>query len=118
MTSGINRRDFLKASARAGLLLGFGSGKRIGSLSTTSYDIVIRNGTIVDGLEQQAFPGGPRDRGRPDPGDRSPLDGRSPDGPGRLGKDRRARDSSTSMPTPTPGSSCSIPRGRARSGRG
>jgi hypothetical protein len=41
MTSGINRRDFLKASARAGLLLSFGAGNGIGSLSTTSYDIII-----------------------------------------------------------------------------
>jgi hypothetical protein len=49
MTSGINRRDFLKASARAGMLLSFGAGKGMGSLSTAPYDIVIRNGTVVDG---------------------------------------------------------------------
>jgi len=41
MTSGINRHDFLKASAQAGLLLSFGAGNGMGSLSTTSYDIVI-----------------------------------------------------------------------------
>jgi N-acyl-D-amino-acid deacylase len=55
MSSGINRRDFLKSSARAGLFLSLGSGKAIGSLSTTSYDIVIRNGTIVDGLNDKPF---------------------------------------------------------------
>jgi N-acyl-D-amino-acid deacylase len=53
MSSGINRRDFLKSSAQAGLFLSLGSGKAIGSLSTTSYDIVIRNGTIVDGLNNK-----------------------------------------------------------------
>ena len=55
MTSGINRRDFLKASAQAGLLLSFGAGNGMGSLSTTSYDIIIRNGTIVDGLNNKSF---------------------------------------------------------------
>ncbi len=55
MRSGINRRDFLKATTQAGLILGFGAGKSMGSLSTTSYDIVIRNGTIVDGLSNKPF---------------------------------------------------------------
>ena len=55
MTSGINRRDFLKASARAGLLLGFSTGKRRRSLSTTAYDIVIKNGTVVDGVDNKPF---------------------------------------------------------------
>lgn len=55
MSSGINRRDFLKSSAQAGLFLSLGSGKAIGSLSTTSYDIIIRNGMIVDGLNAKPF---------------------------------------------------------------
>jgi len=55
MSSGINRRDFLKSSAQAGLFLSLGSGRGIGPLSTTSYDVIIRNGTIVDGLNNKPF---------------------------------------------------------------
>jgi len=55
MSSVINRRDFLKSSARAGLFIGFGSGLGIGSLSVASYDIIIRNGMIVDGLNDKPF---------------------------------------------------------------
>ena len=53
MSSGINRRDFLKSSARAGLFLSLGTGKAIGSFSSASYDIIIRNGTIIDGLDSK-----------------------------------------------------------------
>ncbi len=55
MSSVINRRDFLKSSARAGLFLSLGSGRGIGSISTASYDVIVRNGMIVDGLGDKPF---------------------------------------------------------------
>ena len=35
--------------------MSLGSGRGIGPLSTTSYDVIIRNGTIVDGLNAKPF---------------------------------------------------------------
>lgn len=55
MSFPINRRDFLKSSAQAGLFLSLGAGKSIGSVSTTSYDVIIRNGLVVDGLSDKPF---------------------------------------------------------------
>lgn len=55
MSSMINRRDFLKSSAQAGLFLSLGAGKAMGSLTTTSYDVIIRNGLVVDGLTDKPF---------------------------------------------------------------
>jgi N-acyl-D-amino-acid deacylase len=55
MPSVINRRDFLKSSAQAGLFMSLGAGKALGTVSTTSYDIIIRNGLVVDGLGGKPF---------------------------------------------------------------
>ncbi len=51
----INRRDFLKSSAQAGLFLSLGAGGAMGPITTTSYDIIIRNGLVVDGLTDKPF---------------------------------------------------------------
>ncbi len=55
MSSMIKRRDFLKSSAQAGLFLSLGAGKAMGSFTTTSYDIIVRNGLVVDGLTDKPF---------------------------------------------------------------
>jgi N-acyl-D-amino-acid deacylase len=57
MKSSLNRRDFLKASAQAGIMLGVGAGfgSRRLFASQASFDILIQNGTVVDGLSDQAL---------------------------------------------------------------
>ncbi len=57
MKSQINRREFLKMSGQAGVLLGFGAGfgRRIGFASSPNFDILIKNGTVIDGLSDKAW---------------------------------------------------------------
>ena len=57
MKSSLNRRDFLKLSAQAGAAIGLGSGFGRGRsfASAADFDILIKNGTVVDGLSDQAF---------------------------------------------------------------
>jgi N-acyl-D-amino-acid deacylase len=57
MKSQLNRRDFLKMSAQAGVLLGLGAGfgRKIGFASSPNFDILIKNGTVVDGLSDKAL---------------------------------------------------------------
>jgi N-acyl-D-amino-acid deacylase len=55
MKSSLSRRDFLKTSAQAGALLGLGAGFGRGNMfaSPANFDILIKNGTVVDGLSDQ-----------------------------------------------------------------
>ena len=57
MKSQLNRRDFLKMSAQAGVLLGLGTGfgRGKGISSPADFDILIKNGTVVDGLSDKAW---------------------------------------------------------------
>ena len=57
MKSSLNRRDFIKVSAQAGVLLGLGTGFGSGRLfaSPDGFDILIKNGTVVDGLSDQTL---------------------------------------------------------------
>lgn len=57
MKSALNRRDFLKLSAQAGMLLGLGSGFGRGRsfASAADFDLLIKNGTVIDGLSDQPF---------------------------------------------------------------
>ena len=57
MKSSLNRREFLKMSAQGGVLLGLGSafGRRMGFASSPDFDILIKNGTVVDGLSDKAW---------------------------------------------------------------
>lgn len=57
MKKNISRRDFIKTTARAGIFIGMSSG-----LSGTAvfsrekrFDLIIRNGTIVDGISDKGF---------------------------------------------------------------
>jgi N-acyl-D-amino-acid deacylase len=57
MKSSLNRRDFLKMSAQAGVLLGLGTGFGARRLfaSPANFDILIKNGTVVDGLSDRVL---------------------------------------------------------------
>jgi len=57
MKSSLNRRDFLKMSAQAGALLGLGSGFTGVKLfaSSADFDLLIKNGTVVDGLSDKVL---------------------------------------------------------------
>jgi len=57
MKSSLNRRDFLKMSAQAGALLGLGSGLgRSRSFAfPANFDILIKNGTVIDGLSDSTL---------------------------------------------------------------
>jgi len=57
MRSSLNRREFLRISAQAGVLLGLeaGFGNARGFASPAGFDILIKNGTVVDGLSDQAL---------------------------------------------------------------
>jgi N-acyl-D-amino-acid deacylase len=57
MKTSLNRRDFLKMSAQAGVLLGLGTGfgRGKGISSPADFDILIKNGTVVDGLSDKAL---------------------------------------------------------------
>jgi N-acyl-D-amino-acid deacylase len=57
MAKAINRRDFIKSSVQAGVLLGIG-GKAFGSgkpSAPAAFDMVIKGGTVVDGLSDKSF---------------------------------------------------------------
>ena len=57
MKSQLNRREFLKMSTQAGVLLGLGAGIGRGKAfaSPANFDILIKNGTVVDGLSDKAL---------------------------------------------------------------
>jgi N-acyl-D-amino-acid deacylase len=57
MKSSLNRREFLQMSAQAGVLLGLGAGfgRGKGISSPANFDILIKNGTVVDGLSDKAL---------------------------------------------------------------
>jgi N-acyl-D-amino-acid deacylase len=57
MKSSLNRREFLKMSAQAGVLLGLGTGfgRTKGISSPADFDILIKNGTVIDGLSDKAL---------------------------------------------------------------
>jgi len=57
MKSSLNRREFLKMSAQAGVLLGLGTGfgRAKGISSPADFDILIKNGTVIDGLSDKAL---------------------------------------------------------------
>jgi len=57
MAKAINRRDFIKTSVQAGVLLGIG-GKTFGSgqpSAPAAFDVIVKGGTVVDGLTDKAF---------------------------------------------------------------
>ncbi len=57
MKTNMSRRDFIKAAASAGLFMGFSGSHFLdkGSISSTNFDLIIKNGMIIDGLKEQSF---------------------------------------------------------------
>ena len=57
MKTNMSRRDFIKAAASAGLFMGFSGSYFLGksSISSTNFDLIIKNGMIIDGLKEQSF---------------------------------------------------------------
>jgi len=55
MNSKISRRDFIKSSAQAGLFISLAGSSFLRAKSTETFDLVIKNGTIIDGLKDQAY---------------------------------------------------------------
>jgi len=57
MKTNMSRRDFIKAAASAGLFMGFSGSYFLGKspISSTNFDLIIKNGMIIDGLKEQSF---------------------------------------------------------------
>ncbi len=55
MKKPISRRDFIKSSAGAGLMLGLAGPYFLGRSAEESFDLIIRNGTVIDGIKDEAF---------------------------------------------------------------
>ena len=57
MTKRFNRRDFIKMSGQAAVLLGLGGHELRGGIQSApaAYDIIIKNGMVVDGLGAKLF---------------------------------------------------------------
>ncbi|MFB0519695.1 MAG: amidohydrolase family protein, partial [Acidobacteriota bacterium] len=57
MKAKVTRRQFIKSTAQAGVLLGIvgGSTWKVGCASGKSFDLIIRNGMVVDGLADKSY---------------------------------------------------------------
>jgi N-acyl-D-aspartate/D-glutamate deacylase len=57
MKSSLNRREFIRMSTQAGVILGLGTSFGTGKLfaSPAGFDLLIKNGTVVDGLSDKTF---------------------------------------------------------------
>jgi len=57
MRSSLNRRDFLRMSAQASVLVGLGAGlgRRMVFSSPPKFDLLIKNGTVINGLSDDSF---------------------------------------------------------------
>jgi len=57
MRSSLNRRDFLRMSAQASVLVGLGAGlgRRMVFSSPPKFDLLIKNGTVINGLSDDSL---------------------------------------------------------------
>ena len=55
MKNEISRRDFIMRSAQAGLLIGLSGSKYLNAASNEPYDLIIKNGTVIDGIKNKEF---------------------------------------------------------------
>ncbi len=55
MNSKISRRDFIKSSTQAGLFISLAGSSFLRAKSTETFDLIIKNGTILDGLKDKAY---------------------------------------------------------------
>ncbi|MEE8604995.1 MAG: amidohydrolase family protein, partial [Candidatus Aminicenantaceae bacterium] len=57
MKKQISRREFIKSSAKAGLFMSFAGSGPLKSGTNEIYDLVIKNGTLVDGISNEPYKG-------------------------------------------------------------
>jgi len=57
MKKRLSRRDFIKSSAGAGLLLGLTGTRFIRGSASETFDMVIKNGTLIDGIKNKTYRG-------------------------------------------------------------
>ena len=55
MKKEINRRDFIRTTTQAGLFIGLAGFNILKGSSTEIYDVVIKNGTVVDGIKNEGY---------------------------------------------------------------
>jgi N-acyl-D-amino-acid deacylase len=55
MKKQISRREFIKSSAKAGLLMGYAGSGFLKGRTKEIYDLVIKNGTLVDGIQNETY---------------------------------------------------------------
>lgn len=55
MKNRISRRDFIKSSAGAGLLWSLGGTRNLRGSRSDRYDLLIKNGTVIDGIRNEAY---------------------------------------------------------------
>jgi N-acyl-D-amino-acid deacylase len=55
MKKQINRREFIKTSAKAGLFIGFAGSRFWEGGTDEAFDLVIKNGTLVDGISNKPY---------------------------------------------------------------
>jgi N-acyl-D-amino-acid deacylase len=55
MKQQISRREFIKSSAKAGLLMSFAGHIFLKGSTNETFDIVIKNGVLVDGIKNEAY---------------------------------------------------------------
>jgi N-acyl-D-amino-acid deacylase len=55
MKKQISRRDFIKSSAGAGLLLGLTGTRFIKGNTNETFDLLIKNGTLIDGIKKEPY---------------------------------------------------------------
>jgi N-acyl-D-amino-acid deacylase len=57
MKKRISRREFIKSSAKAGILMSIGGSSLLKGGANEIFDLVIKNGILVDGISDEAFQG-------------------------------------------------------------
>lgn len=55
MKKEISRREFIKTSSKAGLFIGFTGTNFLKGNPNETFDIIIKNGTIIDGIENKSY---------------------------------------------------------------
>jgi len=55
MKKQISRRDFIKSSAQAGIFLGISGSRLLRGSTNESFDILIKNGVVIDGIENESY---------------------------------------------------------------
>lgn len=55
MKKAISRRDFIRISTQMGLFIGIAGSNLLNGSSSETYDLVIKNGTVIDGISNKEY---------------------------------------------------------------